>query len=284
MIRKIFIIPGFLYPQPQILASKHLQFAEPDLEFEALREEVQKSLRESPVENVDPNVDFKIISQSQFGFVSMQEWAKKLFELEGANLVLDSSSASTLWLGYSMGGRLLCHLTAYARKQNPLVKLAPQVFLSVNPGLPEGERSLRRQADQAWSKKFAELPRPEVLRLWNQQNLFGKTSPSPKEFLSHHADGVRPYSPSELAWIHWCLNEWSLGNQQDFRFEISEWMHSVLWVSGEEDTKFSEIAASLTLPRATQLQKVCVPGAFHRLHTDQPKLLAEAIKKFLTSN
>lgn|GEM_PF-6486460 len=280
MIRKIFVIPGFLYPQTQISSSEHLQFAEPDLEFEALRVEFQKSLRESPIENGVLDIEFKIVSQSQFGFVSMEEWSKKLFELEGAELQSDSA----LWLGYSMGGRLLCHLTAYTKKRNPLVKLAPQVFVSVNPGLPVAERASRRQADQTWSKKFAELPRPEVLRLWNQQSLFGKTSTLQKEFVPHQTDGVREYLPAELAWIQWCLSEWSLGNQQDFRSEIAKWTQPFLWVTGQEDTKFSELAASLTLAQTNQAQKVYVPGAFHRVHADQPKLLAEALRKFLALN
>ncbi len=74
--------------------------------------------------------------------------------------------------------------------------------------------------------------------------------------------------------------DWSLGAQQPLWERLPEISVPVLWVAGENDAKFREIAerAVAAIPNATL---AIAPGCGHRVPWENPEWLAEKVARFL---
>lgn len=203
--------------------------------------------------------DLQTVDLTEFGYVSMEVWSQKFLEKYRTQL----SANSIGLLGYSMGGRLLLHC-AEAFQKTELGKV-PLYFVSTNPGLPVGARDDRKAHDWRWAERFVNSPWEIVLKDWNSQPVFATGTESFEKL-------DRPYT---LQFTHWCLTEWSLGNQKDFREILGDFSNPMTWLTGERDQKFCDLAESL--PGSLRLKRRVIGGAGHRIHLDQPELLAEAL-------
>ena len=164
-------------------------------------------------------------------------------------------------LGYSMGGRLALQA---------LIDGAPfdrAVIVSAGLNLEEG-REERRARDEAWARRFESDPWDEVIRDWNAQPVFGGHVIERKE-----AD----YDRRELARQ---LRECSPGVLNPLAPRLHEITIPVLWMAGERDQQYVEIAqrAVALLPHAELW--IC-PGAGHRVPWEQPELFIERLRRFV---
>jgi 2-succinyl-6-hydroxy-2,4-cyclohexadiene-1-carboxylate synthase len=166
-------------------------------------------------------------------------------------------------LGYSMGGRLalqaLIEGAAFERA----------IIVSAGLNLEEG-RDERRARDEVWARRFASDPWDEVMRDWNAQPVFGD------RVITRHE---RDYNRRELARM---LRENSPGARPPLAPRLHEITIPVLWIAGERDLPYVAIAqrAVSLLPNAELW--IC-PNAGHRVPWEQPALLLERVRTFLSS-
>jgi len=134
-------------------------------------------------------------------------------------------------LGYSMGGRLVLHCLI----QSPN-KWKAAIIISAHPGLTtENEKQVRLKHDKKWLQKFQTENFDAVMSKWNAQPIFNKDNPlnlKEGDYTSHM--------------LEQCLDGWSLGKQNDLNEAISKLPMPILWIVGENDLKFTELALKLT--------------------------------------
>jgi 2-succinyl-6-hydroxy-2,4-cyclohexadiene-1-carboxylate synthase len=173
-------------------------------------------------------------------------------------------------MGYSMGGRLALH--ALLEKNHPW---QAAVIVSAHPGLadPAG-REARRTADAEWAARALTANWQEFLNAWQAQPVLG--TPMPRDAGTSAAMTMRR---REIARGFF---DWSLGMQEPLWDRLSEINIPILWVAGEKDAKFLELArrAVAALPQA---RLAAAPGAGHRVPWEAEEWLARETAGFLTS-
>lgn len=141
-------------------------------------------------------------------------------------------------------------------------------MVSTHAGLPtEREQKTRIQSDQHWIQRYQQLEWEAFLGAWNQQPTLQSSKPlsipqRPVESV------IRP------------LDEWSLGRQEFLLPKLSQLHLPVLWVAGEADTRYVELARSYQSENKDFRLYLC-PGAGHRVPWDQPNLFWQNVKEFL---
>lgn len=193
---------------------------------------------------------------SSFGAVLNADAGERVFRGAGRFL-----------LGYSMGGRLALH--ALLEKHHPW---QAAVVVSAHPGLENAaERQARRASDAAWAARSLTLNWSDFLMEWNKQSVL---------------DGAMPRDPgTESAMlarrgeIARSFVDWSLGAQESLWDRLSEIRIPVLWVAGENDVKFRDLAtrAVARIPRASL---AIAPGVGHRVPWAAADWFAEQVVAF----
>ncbi len=171
-------------------------------------------------------------------------------------------------LGYSMGGRLALH----ALLENPHPWNAA-VIISTHPGLEDTkERESRRAADAAWATRALTANWTEFLTEWNRQSVLG--SSIIRDAAADHRLSLRRRE------IARSFVDWSLGAQAPMWDRLAEIRIPVLWIAGEHDGKFLELArrAVSQLPDA---KLVIAPGSGHRVPWEAESWLADTTADFL---
>tara|TARA_R110002096_G_scaffold91625_1_gene207230 strand:+ start:2812 stop:3507 length:696 start_codon:yes stop_codon:yes gene_type:complete len=195
--------------------------------------------------------------------LDFEKWAYQLNDLVSA------TDPDPVLLGYSLGGRLAMHC---ATGLDSVWKAA--VFVSAHPGLTsEAERESRRKADHSWAEKLRTQGVEEFLEAWNQQPVFlaDQASDRQTEVVSRNRTAIAQ-----------AFESWSLGNQTDQRPLLANADLPQLWVAGENDPKFCELAENAVseIPHAS----LCIlPNAGHRVVLEQPESLANEIRRFLAT-
>jgi len=165
-------------------------------------------------------------------------------------------------LGYSMGGR---------RALQALIDGASfdrAVIVSAGLNLEEGREECRAR-DEEWARRFESDPWDEVIREWNAQPVFGGHVVARDE---------RDYDRAELARQ---LREYSPGALQPLAPRLHEITIPVLWIAGERDQKYVEVAkrAVSLLPNAELW--IC-PDAGHRVPWEQPQRFVDRVRAFVS--
>ena len=171
-------------------------------------------------------------------------------------------------LGYSMGGRLALH--ALLEKNQPW---QAAVIVSAHAGLEsQAERETRRAADTVWASKALAGNWLEFLAAWNAQPVLGNAG-----LRDPQASGSLVMRRREIARS---FVDWSLGAQEPLWERLHEIRIPVLWVAGENDTKFRALAerAVAEIPRATL---AIAPGVGHRVPWAAEDWLAGQVIGFL---
>jgi 2-succinyl-6-hydroxy-2,4-cyclohexadiene-1-carboxylate synthase len=167
-----------------------------------------------------------------------------------------SPDAGDVLLGYSMGGRLALQLLEQQR-------FPKAVIVSAGLNAPDEER---RKRDEEWARRFESEDWSSLMAAWNAQPVFGGHA-----LARHEAD----YDRRELARQ---LRDWSPAVLPPPNLERIE--TSILWIAGERDAKYVEIArrAVARLPNA---ELWLCPGADHRVPWEQPQAFVERLHAFL---
>ncbi len=166
-----------------------------------------------------------------------------------------SPTEGDVLLGYSMGGRLALDLLQKERFDKAII-------VSAGLNAPDDARRVR---DAEWARRFESGEWSSLMRDWNAQPVFGGHTLERRE---------EDYDRRELARQ---LREWSPAVLPPPRLEAID--IPVLWIAGERDAKYVEIArtAVARLPRAELW--IC-PAAGHRVPWEQPEAFVSRIREF----
>lgn len=170
-------------------------------------------------------------------------------------------------VGYSMGGRLALHSLL-----EPTHPWQAAIIIGAHPGLEDAaQRQSRAAADAEWASRVLMDDWQTFLTDWDAQPVLSSSAREPQ------TTGRLQMRRREIARS---FVDWSLGNQQPLWGRLHEITIPVLWIVGEQDTKFLEIAqrATALMPNA---QLAIAPATGHRVPHQSPAWLADEIARFL---
>lgn len=169
-------------------------------------------------------------------------------------------------LGYSMGGRLALHALLDERPH----PWRAAVIVSAHPGLEaEEQRAQRRAADAGWAAKTLRCDWRRLLDEWNSQPvLAGGVAVDRGGLEARRKEVARSFV------------DWSLGAQQALWSRLGEIRVPVLWVAGERDGRFRELAerAVALLPDG---RLWTAAGAGHRVPWEAAEAFGARVAEFL---
>ena len=181
------------------------------------------------------------------------EWSSRWLKENPRSVNSDDGAAVELLLGYSLGGRAAAHLALAAPE-----RFCGLIAISANPGVPSvEERALRIAADEAWAKRFETEDWNSVLASWNAQAVFGSA-----EIPERLAFRMLQESPELRARCARQLRQFTLGRQEDLAPQLLRAKIRQAWITGETDSKFTEIARRLGA--SSTLLRTAVPNSGHR--------------------
>lgn len=172
-------------------------------------------------------------------------------------------------LGYSLGGRLALHalLTCPKLWSGALIVVADSGLAN-----PE-ERSKRLVWDQAWGERFLNEDWSALLTDWDAQAVFANrpnTSTRSEEAFSRQA-------------IARSFDVFSKGRQDDLLPQLKTLSApSILYVSGEEDAKYSAVG-ELLAQECPALSNIIMPDAAHRVPWENQVAFIKTLKSYLDS-
>ncbi len=172
-----------------------------------------------------------------------------------------------LLMGYSMGGRLALH--ALLENDHPW---AAAILISAHPGLgDEAERAARRASDTQWATRAFAGDWGQFTAAWNAQPLLAGEPPREPDATARLVARRREIAQSFI--------NWSLAEQQPLWDRLPEIEIPVLWIAGENDPKFLELARRATdlMPNAAL---EVAPHAGHRVPWEAEAWLAETVARF----
>jgi 2-succinyl-6-hydroxy-2,4-cyclohexadiene-1-carboxylate synthase len=151
------------------------------------------------------------------------------------------------------------------------------VIVSAHPGLEDrAERVARMERDAEWAAKALKGEWREFLEEWNGQAVL-------KDCGSRIADcGLEMADRAKLEGrrrsVARSFVDWSLGVQEPLWGRLGEIGCPVLWVAGERDGKFSELAGRAV--ESGGFGSWIAPGAGHRVPWESPAF-PEVVGEFL---
>jgi 2-succinyl-6-hydroxy-2,4-cyclohexadiene-1-carboxylate synthase len=181
-------------------------------------------------------------------------------------------SAPGFLVGYSMGGRIGL---ALALRYPELFGNA--VIISSSPGLQtEEERALRRKSDEGMARKI-EKNFDGFIEFWYSQPLFStlKSHPLFEEVEASRKQG----SPHSLAMA---LRLLGTGNQPPLHQKLASNRMPMLFMTGEKDLKFVEIARQMVTLSSYFSQEI-FPGCGHTLHTEKQQRFIDRLQDFFNT-
>lgn len=169
-------------------------------------------------------------------------------------------------IGYSLGGRLALH----ALIDQPTL-WHKGIIISSHPGISQKLRQERIQQDERWAQRFESESWDSLMKDWNRQSVFCGI-PSPILRLEHQ------FHRKELAST---LRQFSLGQQEDFSEAIAKLHIPILWIAGENDLRYKELAISQHLSHSASFKWIA-PNAGHRVPWESQNSFYEQVAKFIS--
>ncbi len=168
-------------------------------------------------------------------------------------------------LGYSMGGRLALH----ALLAEPNIWQGA-IIISAHPGLSdEAARRERREKDAAWSALALKAEWSDFLAQWQDQTvLAGVEMPDRFTLKDRRASIARSFI------------DWSLGAQENLIPQLSEITTPVLWITGEQDHKFTSLAEQ-AVPNLPHGKHITLKECGHRVPWEKPDEFTQLVRAFL---
>jgi 2-succinyl-6-hydroxy-2,4-cyclohexadiene-1-carboxylate synthase len=183
-----------------------------------------------------------------------------------ANSLNSQAQNMDLLLGYSMGGRIALHMLLQSSQ-----RWKGAIIVSASPGLTsDDERSQRLQNDQVWAERFLKEAWTETVQAWNSQTVFSQDPPD--RLPRHEAD----YDRTALAAA---LVEGSVAKQGNLREALKGLTVPVLWIAGERDSKYAQLAEECAALNPLFQARV-LSQAGHRAPWGNPKAFLTALEQF----
>lgn len=167
-----------------------------------------------------------------------------------------------------MGGRLALH--ALLEKDAPW---QAAVIISAHPGLEsDTDRAVRRERDAAWASLALTGSWPVFLEEWRSQAVLQGADIRNAQADSRLAQRRREIARSFI--------DWSLGSQEPLWNRLHEIRIPVLWVAGEDDEHYADLAAR-AVERIPNARLALAPECGHRLPWQAESWLVEQMAEFL---
>lgn len=195
---------------------------------------------------------------------SFDEWSANFEEALGSQEFEDG----VVFVGYSLGGRLLVHALARLLRSKRAWPLRHAFFLSSNPGLIEPKDIAgRRRWEQAWMERFRHEDWESLRRDWNALSVFEA---------SREAQRREDQFSRELLAL--ALERWSVTRHERFLKDIHEVPQH--WCFGLKDAKYKALGLRLK-ESGHPGQYVFFERGGHRLVLDVVEDLAKTISQSL---
>ena len=189
------------------------------------------------------------------------DWAQGVEEL------LDELPDRSVFVGYSMGARLLlaCALEEPWRCEG-------LVFVSGNPGLDEEARGERRRRDLEIAARIEKEPRRDFLRQWYSQAVFASLS---EQMAGDEIE--RRLAQQDAPWAD-ILRTYSVSQQPNYWSQLGDLPCPILAVAGQRDDKYTDIV--IRMSKFTNCQARVVAAAGHIVHREQPYVFVQMLREF----
>ncbi len=163
-------------------------------------------------------------------------------------------------VGYSLGARLALALVTRG-------VVARAIAISVNPGIADAEREVRRASDAAWAAMLREHGLPAFLERWENQPLFSTQARVSSDVLAARRARRLKHDPHQLARA---LEVLGLAEMPDYRDSLDD---RTTLVVGADDDKFVAIA------RATRAAVRVIASCGHDPTLERPDELAALLDR-----
>jgi len=186
---------------------------------------------------------------------------------EAADRLADAVGPA-VWVGYSMGGRIVLHLTL-ARPAS----VTRLVLVSTTAGISDAnERGARREADEALAATVERDGVADFIDQWLRGPLWST--------LPHDAAGIEHRLANTASGLASSLRLAGTGVQEPLWDRLGTITAPALIVTGELDAKFGALGARLAsaLPHGSH---TIVAGAGHAVPWEQPGVLAAVVDEWL---
>jgi 2-succinyl-6-hydroxy-2,4-cyclohexadiene-1-carboxylate synthase len=184
---------------------------------------------------------------------------------------LDAPSAD--WVGYSMGGRVALGAAVLAPE-----RVARLVLEGASPGLAtEEERTARREQDEALARRLEAAGIEAFIDEWASLPIFASQRRLPERVRAAERERRLANDPRALAA---CLRGLGTGSQPSFWERLAEVRAPALLLTGDEDAKFTRIAAQMA-SRLPHAESATVPGAGHCAHLEAPGPWLEVVTSWM---
>jgi 2-succinyl-6-hydroxy-2,4-cyclohexadiene-1-carboxylate synthase len=176
-------------------------------------------------------------------------------------------------LGYSMGGRVALNL---ALSEPSLV--ATVSLIGASPGIADpAARQRRREADNKLAESLETRGLADFVRDWMAQPLFESQSELGDEYIEEARRQRMRNDPHALALS---LKGMGTGAVEPVMGKLGSIGASTLVITGENDKKFTELAARMA-DEMPQARSLVIPGSGHAVHIEAPAPLATGLEAFL---
>jgi 2-succinyl-6-hydroxy-2,4-cyclohexadiene-1-carboxylate synthase len=190
------------------------------------------------------------------------DWAATVQQLAAA------LPAGAVLAGYSMGARL-----ALGAALEPGTALRGTVLVGGHVGLATAtERAERAAQDALRASALRTQPLPSFIDAWEALPLFATQGALPQAARAQQRQARLAHDAQALAWS---FDVAGLARMPDLRPTVAAARQPLRWLTGELDTRFTALAASLVrLPWVTHR---VVPGAGHNLLLEAPADVAASL-------
>ena len=161
-------------------------------------------------------------------------------------------------MGYSMGGRLAMELAVASNFQ--LKKL---VLINAHPGLSDRSSLPERQIwEESVMERLNTLSQEEFLEYWNKLPLFKADQP------------LKPMPQARFTSSAELFTNHRLSQQKNYVPLLAQHKHKVLWIAGQQDEKYAQVARDLIVPQGIETEFI---DGGHRLY-QHPNSLVNILK------
>ncbi len=183
-------------------------------------------------------------------------------------------AAPVTLIGYSMGARLALSVAA----TDAIRHLSRLVLISGTPGIAGAQqRAARQRADDALAEDIRTRGIGWFSEYWARVPILQSQKRAPPAVIQAVTQRRLAQNPDGLAGS---LQGFGAGNMPPLWDALPRVTTACLWITGEDDAKFTDLAAQAAalMPNA---QHTVIPNAGHAPHLERPRAVAAAIERFI---
>ncbi len=179
---------------------------------------------------------------------------------------------NSIYVGYSLGGRIAMHLAQLAPES-----VTALVIIAAHPGPSTSlERQARLNTDLKLSRRLEQITTDdqltEFLQTWIKQDVF--------QNLNQDEANLRARLQNDPGGLAWASQYLSLATQADLQSVLSSSLIPLLYIYGSDDLKYAEVGDRMVKLNA-KFSKVAIPNSGHYVLGQKPYVAASIIEKYI---